>query len=344
MSISGVSNNSNINTAGTGSTNNEDSEVFDQILDNAKKSLSEDITQIVIKLDPSSLGDVTIKVSVEGGITVARFEADNDTVKQVLNDNIDELEKMLRDKGFTVQKTIVKLESDDDESADAIAGQVVNCIKNSLSESTPEIILDLAPDTLGNLSMRIYKEDDIETAEFLADNNTVKNAIQAKFDQIKEALKEKGFETQRYVVSVREDDTNQQTDDDDSLINTDPNSMDKNMFLKLLVTQLSNQDPLNPIEDREFIAQMAQFSSLEQMQQINEKIGLNNIILDQVNESLKSQQETINESLYYINNNITASFDKLADNQDESLENELETINELINIKKAIENYGIGGS
>ena len=35
-------------------------------------------------------------------------------------------------------------------------------------------------------------------------------------------------------------------------------------FLKLLVTQLSSQDPLNPTSDTDFIAQMAQFSSLEQ--------------------------------------------------------------------------------
>jgi len=41
--------------------------------------------------------------------------------------------------------------------------------------------------------------------------------------------------------------------------------LDKEAFLRLLVTQLANQDPTNPIEDREFIAQMAQFSSLEQM-------------------------------------------------------------------------------
>lgn len=45
-------------------------------------------------------------------------------------------------------------------------------------------------------------------------------------------------------------------------------ALDKNSFLKLLVTQLSKQDPTNPMNDRDFIAQMAQFSSLEQMNNV----------------------------------------------------------------------------
>jgi flagellar basal-body rod modification protein FlgD len=52
-----------------------------------------------------------------------------------------------------------------------------------------------------------------------------------------------------------------------------PKQLGKDDFLKLLLTQLSQQDPTNPMKDQDFIAQMAQFSSLEQMKNISTGIS-----------------------------------------------------------------------
>lgn len=49
-------------------------------------------------------------------------------------------------------------------------------------------------------------------------------------------------------------------------------SLGKDAFLTMLVAQMKNQDPLNPMENTEFTAQLAQFSSLEQMFNVNENL------------------------------------------------------------------------
>jgi flagellar basal-body rod modification protein FlgD len=46
------------------------------------------------------------------------------------------------------------------------------------------------------------------------------------------------------------------------------NTLGKDAFLSLLVTQLQHQDPLQPQDDSQFLAQLAQFTSLESLQQI----------------------------------------------------------------------------
>ena len=50
------------------------------------------------------------------------------------------------------------------------------------------------------------------------------------------------------------------------------NTLDKDAFLKLLVTQLQYQDPMEPTSNTEYMSQMAQFSSVEQMQNLTSTI------------------------------------------------------------------------
>lgn len=50
-------------------------------------------------------------------------------------------------------------------------------------------------------------------------------------------------------------------------------NMGREAFLKLLLVQLQNQDPMEPVKNEDFVAQLAQFSSLEQLQSINKAVS-----------------------------------------------------------------------
>lgn len=58
----------------------------------------------------------------------------------------------------------------------------------------------------------------------------------------------------------------------DAAISAQANAFKLQDFLKVLMTQLTYQDPLKPMDNQQFMAQMAQFTQLEQTQQLNTKL------------------------------------------------------------------------
>ena len=63
-------------------------------------------------------------------------------------------------------------------------------------------------------------------------------------------------------------------------------ALGKEEFLALLTAQLRNQNPLEPMQNEAFVAQLAQFSSLEQMQNVNSNLGASLLLTQSVNNSL----------------------------------------------------------
>ena len=74
-------------------------------------------------------------------------------------------------------------------------------------------------------------------------------------------------------------------------------SLDKDAFLKLLITQLQNQDPSSPMDDTAFVSQMATFSSLEQMSNMN--TALESILQSQTENLLVGYSQFVGKEVTY---------------------------------------------
>lgn len=85
-------------------------------------------------------------------------------------------------------------------------------------------------------------------------------------------------------------------------------SIDKYAFLKLLTEQLRHQDPLKPMDNMEFISQQAQFTQIEELQNLSKAINISNVFTQ--SSSLVGKQVSVinpDNPAEYITGTVTAA-------------------------------------
>lgn len=87
-------------------------EIVRQVVENAKVILDGDKSEMVLNLKPESLGKLSLKVVTENGIVIAKFVAENDQVKQILEANMHLLKENLESQGLNVQSFSVSVRQD----------------------------------------------------------------------------------------------------------------------------------------------------------------------------------------------------------------------------------------
>ncbi len=91
---------------------------------------------------------------------------------------------------------------------DEILKQIVDKASVVLSKDKAEMIVDLKPDHLGKLSLKVVTERGIMTAQIMAENQQVKQIIESNFNVLRDALEKQGITVQQFSVSVGQDSWN----------------------------------------------------------------------------------------------------------------------------------------
>ncbi|MCL2204768.1 MAG: flagellar hook-length control protein FliK [Defluviitaleaceae bacterium] len=114
------------------------------------------------------------------------------------------LTQMIADRTQAVQITQQAQHAQYVNPADVI-NQIMSQIRVHTGEQVTEMRLTLRPESLGDIVLRVLTQNGIVTAQFIAENQRVREALESSFNQLRDALQERGIEFSELSVSVRQD-------------------------------------------------------------------------------------------------------------------------------------------
>ncbi|HHW67356.1 MAG TPA: flagellar hook-length control protein FliK [Epulopiscium sp.] len=176
--------------------------------DTQSQTVTDEITVIDIKKDEAISTNSSSTLSndeLEESDEIGAVNLNNEFVENIeLNGNNIIVQQNIISDGRIIESTQAQI-NPHSVNTEQLINQMVEHIKVNITEDTTEMNLQLKPDHLGNLSLKIITERGIITAQFVAESQTVKEIIEANFNQLKDVLQEQGFLIQNLEVSVKQE-------------------------------------------------------------------------------------------------------------------------------------------
>ncbi|ODM25675.1 flagellar hook-length control protein [Clostridium sp. Bc-iso-3] len=210
---------------------NEDPDSFSrQIAAKVEEVLEDDENASGIKtlgINDENIEEVLMKTDVEDSSRIETVKASSDEKSNADGDEQDSKEASIASKGMnrevitknsdngqfeavsnaSVQKTtgqveVEKVQNTIPVTKKEIVEQVVEKAKVVLSGDKSEMVIDLKPEHLGKLELKIVTERGMVIAKFVAENEQVKAALESNMNMLKDSLEKQGFSVQGFSVTV----------------------------------------------------------------------------------------------------------------------------------------------
>lgn len=145
--------------------------------------------------------------------SVNSVNKDNGSTLQLNNQVINQIQKV------DDSSTVAKIQKEVPVTKNEIINQVIEKAKVTLTADKSEMSMDLKPDNLGKLALKVITERGIVVAKFVAESQQVKETLEANMQTLKDSLEKQGLSVQGFSVTVQQNphkDNNRQNETDEN--------------------------------------------------------------------------------------------------------------------------------